>query len=310
MSTQLRIVSLLPSATEVAVALGLGDSLVGRSHECDFPAFVRDLPVCTATKLEKGLRSVEIDGRVQEIVRQGLSVYEVHADLLRSLKPDVILTQTQCAICAVTPADLEESLCDWAGREPTLVSLAPDTLGDVWDDFRHVARAVGRTAEAEAVIAGLKARLADIRSHARGRGAVPRVAAIEWFDPLMAAGNWVPELVACAGGDPLFVAPGEHSPWLDWGALVATDPDVIVLMPCGYQIPQSLNDIQAVIGDPRWQGLSAVRRGHVFVADGHHFFNRPGPRLVESAAILSEIFDVWARGGADSGAGWMRAPAG
>ncbi|WP_044334400.1 cobalamin-binding protein [Sphingomonas hengshuiensis] len=306
MTEALRIVSLLPSATEVAVALGLGDSLVGRSHECDFPRFVADLPVCTATKLEKGLRSVEIDRRVQEIVRQGLSVYEVHAELLRSLKPDVILTQTQCAICAVTPADLEESLCDWAGTAPALISLAPDTLGDVWDDFRHVAKAVGRVAEGEKVIAGLQARLAQIRTESRRRGAVPRVAAIEWFDPLMAAGNWVPELIACAGGDPLFVAPGEHSPWLDWGALVATDPDVIVMMPCGYQIPQSLADIQSVIGDPRWNGLSAVRKGHVFLADGHHFFNRPGPRLVESAAILAEIFDVWAQGGADSGEGWMR----
>ncbi len=306
MSALPRIVSLLPSATEIAVALGLGDALVGRSHECDFPHFVRDLPVCTATKLEKGLRSIEIDRRVQEIVRQGLSVYEVDAELLRRLKPDLILTQSQCAVCAVTPADLEESLCAWTGAAPQLLSLAPDTLGDVWNDFRAVGAAVDRMAEAERVLSRLAERMAAIGDAAGRRGSVPRVAAIEWFDPLMAAGNWVPELVSIAGGEPLFVSAGQHSPWLDWDVMVAAQPDVIVLMPCGYQIPQSRADIDAVAGDPRWAGMAAVQRGQVYVADGHHFFNRPGPRLVESAAILAEIFDAWHGSGAMAGTGWER----
>jgi iron complex transport system substrate-binding protein len=306
-STLPRVVSLLPSATEIAVALGLGEALVGRSHECDFPPFVRDLPVCTATKLEKGLRSIEIDRRVQEIVRQGLSVYEVHAELLRGLKPDLILTQSQCAVCAVTPADLEESLCAWTtGAAPQLLSLAPDTLGDVWGDVRAVGASSGRVREAEDLVSVLQRRMQALSERARLRGGVPRVAAIEWFDPLMAAGNWVPELVTAAGGDPLFVTAGQHSPWLDWDALVAADPDLIVLMPCGYQIPQSRADIDAVADDPRWSALSAVRRGQVYVADGHHFFNRPGPRLVESAQILSEIFDAWTGSGASSGRGWER----
>lgn len=306
MSTLPRVVSLLPSATEIAVALGLGEALVGRSHECDFPPFIRNLPVCTATKLEKGLRSIEIDRRVQEIVRQGLSVYEVHAELLRGLRPDLILTQTQCAVCAVTPADLEESLCAWTGAAPQLLSLAPDTLGDVWDDVRAVGASTGRGREAEDLVSALQGRMQALGERARLRGSVPRVAAIEWFDPLMAAGNWVPELVTLAGGDPLFVTAGQHSPWLDWNALVAADPDLIVLMPCGYQIPQSRADIDAVAGDPRWSALSAVAHGQVYVADGHHFFNRPGPRLVESAQILSEIFDAWTGSGASSGLGWER----
>ena len=206
MAARPRVVSLLPSATEIAVAVGLGDALVGRSHECDFPPFVADLPVCTATKLEKGLTSRQIEDRVQEIVRQGLSVYSVDAPLLRSLKPDVILTQSQCAVCAVTPADLVEALADWTGTAPILLSLAPDDLGDVWGDFRRVGEAVGAPQAAEAAVAQCQTRLEALRVPAAAPR--PRVAAVEWIDPLMAAGNWVPELIEIAGGTALFAAAG------------------------------------------------------------------------------------------------------
>lgn len=298
-----RVVSLLPSATEIAVAVGLGEGLVGRSHECDFPPFVQALPVCTSTKVEKGLTSLQIDDRVQEIVRQGLSVYAVDAPLLRSLRPDVILTQSQCAVCAVTPLDLEEALADWVGTAPTLLSLAPDTLDDVWGDLRRVGDAVGARAKADAAVERLQERLATLHRHAPAEAARPTVAAIEWIDPLMAAGNWVPELIDAAGGIPLFAEFGQHSPWLEWDALVAADPDVIVMMPCGYQIPQTLGDVSPLTGRPTWRDLSAVRRGRVFVADGHHFFNRPGPRLVESAQIIADVLDPDA---GDRGEGWCR----
>ncbi len=298
-----RVVSLLPSATEIAVAVGLGEELVGRSHECDFPPFVQALPVCTSTKLEKGLTSLQIDDRVQEIVRQGLSVYAVDAPLLRSLRPDVILTQSQCAVCAVTPLDLEEALADWVGAAPTLLSLAPDTLDDVWGDLRRVGDAVDARGKAEAAIERLQERLATLRGRTPAGAARPTVAAIEWIDPLMAAGNWVPELIDLAGGRPLFAAFGQHSPWLEWDALVAADPDVIVMMPCGYQIPQTLGDLPPLTGRPGWRSLSAVRSGRVFVADGHHFFNRPGPRLVESAQIIADVLDPAA---GDRGEGWCR----
>lgn len=300
-----RVVSLLPSATEIAVAVGVREGLLGRSHECDFPAFVAALPVCTSTKLEKGLTSLQIDDRVQEIVRQGLSVYAVDAPLLRSLKPDVILTQSQCAVCAVTPRDLEEALSDWVGTAPLLLSLAPDDLGDVWGDIRRVGAAVGAERVAEAEIARLQERIGALRERARVRAPRPTVAAIEWIDQLMAAGNWVPELIEIAGGTPLFAAAGQHSPWLDWDALVAADPDMIVMMPCGYQIPQTLADARALTGRPGWRDLSAVRHDRVFVADGHHFFNRPGPRLVESAQIIAETIEA-ASGTLRSGAGWRR----
>lgn len=304
MAAKPRVVSLLPSATEIAVAVGLGDCLVGRSHECDFPPFVGALPVCTSTKLEKGLTSRQIDDRVQEIVRQGLSVYAVDAELLRALKPDLILTQSQCAVCAVTPDDLVEALSDWTGTAPELLSLAPDTLDDVWGDFGRVGDAADARAQAYDVVEVLKARLRAIGDQA-GSGVRPTVAAIEWIEPLMAAGNWVPELIEAAGGEALFVAAGQHSPWLDWADLVAADPDYIVAMPCGYQLPQTLADLEPLVDRTGWSDLAAVRAGRVFAADGHHFFNRPGPRLVESAEIIAAILGTSHSGTVEAGRDWV-----
>lgn len=302
----LRIVSLLPSATEIAVALGLGGNLVGRSHECDFPEGVKTLPVCTSTRLEKGLRSAEIDRRVQEIVTQGLSMYEVDAELLRALKPDLILTQTACAVCAVTPRDLDTALANWMGKPPELISTAPDTLDDVWDDIRAVGAAAHGKRAAEPVVRALRTRLADLGEKQAAGAQKPGIAAIEWFDPLMVASNWIPELIGIAGGEALFARPGEHSDFLDWDDLVAGDPDLLILMPCGYQIPQSLADIGAVAGDPRWERIRAVRAGHVYIADGHHFFNRPGPRLVESAEIVAQIIGDWRGEDQAPSPHWMR----
>ncbi len=301
-----RIVSLLPSATEIAVAVGLGDCIVGRSHECDFPAFIGELPVCTSTKLEKGLTSRQIDDRVQEIVRQGLSVYAVDTELLRALKPDVILTQSQCAVCAVTPADLADALGDWTGTAPLLLSLAPDNLDDVWGDFGRVGDATGTRPQADRAVAELQDRLRALQATSEARADHPSVAAIEWIEPLMAAGNWVPELVSMAGGQPLFASAGQHSPWLDWDDLFATDPDYIIAMPCGYQLAQTLADLAPLTDRPGWSDLTAVRSGRVFAADGHHFFNRPGPRLVESAEIIADILGTRSNPGFVPGREWIK----
>lgn len=302
----LRIVSLLPSATEIVAAVGMTDNLVGRSHQCDFPAQVRHLPALSETKVNLDGTSRDIDRRVNEIIAEGVSVYRVDADLLRSLKPDVILTQTQCAICAVTPGDLEDALCEWTGMAPVLVSLEPNDLSDVWGDMRKVGQALGTEAMAEQAIAGLQGRLQAIRVTASRALYEPTVAAIEWIDPLMAGGNWMPELIEAAGGESLFATPGQHSPWLDWSALAAADPDVILLLPCGFTIAQSLADLPLLRARPEWAGLSAVRRGQVYVIDGHHYFNRPGPRLVESAEMIAEILhpDLFAFG--HEGTGWVR----
>ena len=284
MSDALRIVSLLPSATELAVALGLQNNLVGRSHECDFPPAVTALPICTSTKLEKGLSSQAIEDRVKAIVEKGLSVYDVDAALLKLLRPDVILTQAQCAVCAVTPADLEEALATWVGTPPKLVSLAPDDLADVFGDVHRVAVAAGVPERAPDAVARMKAGLGALPAAPRAR---PKMLAVEWMEPLMVAGNWVPELITAAGADPLLADPGTHSHWIEFGSIAAADPDIIALMPCGYQLAQTLPEARALLAQPCWQGLRAVRDGRVFAVDGHHLFNRPGPRLVESAEVLA-----------------------
>ncbi len=275
-----RVVSLLPSATEIAVALGLGEALVGRSHECDWPPEIERLPALTATKITKGMASADIDRTVKEIIERGLSAYSVDAQQLRALQPDIILTQTQCAVCAVTPRDLEEALADWTGAQPVLLSLAPDTLDDVWDDFGRAGEATAR--DAGRVVEGLKARLAAIPVSSEQ----PSVAAIEWVEPLMIAGNWIPELIEIAGGRPVLATPGQHSPFIAWEELRAADPDAIVAMPCGFQVPRTLEDMPLLEAMPGWAELRAVRERRVFVADGHHLYNRPGPRLVESAEAL------------------------
>jgi len=280
----LRIVSLLPSATEIAVALGLHDNLVGRSHECDFPPSVVALPVCTSTKLEKGLSSRAIEDRVKAIVEQGLSVYDVDAPLLRSLRPDVILTQAQCAVCAVTPADLEEALAAWVGTPPVLVSLAPNDLADVFGDLARVAQAAGVPERAAPAVARMREGLPQPCVPTAER---PRLLAVEWIEPLMVAGNWVPELVRAAGGEPVLSAPGVHSHWIEFDAVQAADPDIIAFMPCGYQLAQTLPEARALLAGPLWSNLRAVREGRVFAVDGHHLFNRPGPRLIESAEVLA-----------------------
>ncbi|WP_296597482.1 cobalamin-binding protein [Phenylobacterium sp.] len=301
-----RIVSLLPSATEIVAAVGMADHLVGRSHQCDFPVDVRRLPALSETKVRLDGTSRDIDRRVNEIIAQGVSVYRVDAERLRALKPDVILTQTQCAICAVTPGDLQDALCEWTGMAPTLVSLEPNDLGDVWGDVRKVGAALDAEGAAERAIVGLQGRLAAIRATADRAAYRPRVAAIEWIDPLMAGGNWMPELIEAAGGESLFAVAGQHSPWLDRAALAAADPDVILLLPCGFTIDQSLADLPLLTSRPEWARLSAVRRGQVYVIDGHHYFNRPGPRLVESAEMIAEILhpDLFAFG--HEGRGWVR----
>ncbi|WP_428027806.1 ABC transporter substrate-binding protein [Altererythrobacter sp.] len=283
-----RVVSLLPSATEIAVELGVGERLVGRSHECDFPPWVARLPVCTSTKLEKGLDSRAIEDRVRAIVTAGLSVYDVDADLLRSLEPDVILTQSQCAICAVTPADLEDALNAWVGTRPVLVSTAPDDLSDVFRDFATVGAAIGEEQAAEALIRRSMEGLAELAAPVPQDPPV-RMLAIEWIDPLMVAGNWVPELIAAAGVESLLANPGVHSHAIDTEAAYSSDPDIIVMMPCGYRIEQTLAESRPLLQREPWRSMRAVREGRAFAVDGHHLFNRPGPRLLQSARLLAAL---------------------
>lgn len=305
MSKSPRIISLLPSATEIVAALGFGDHLVGRSHECDFPLGVERLPICSSTKIPVQRTSYEIDGRVKEIVAEGLSVYRVDADRLRELRPDLILTQTQCAVCAVTPRDLEQALCTWTGAQPEIISLEPNNLDDVWNDMRRVGDALGVSTRAEGLIERLGKRLARICNKAQTGSSRPTVAAIEWLGPLMAGGNWMPDLIEIAGGRSLFAKAGEHSNWLEWSTLSEADPEVILLLPCGFKIAQTIRDLNLLTDNPAWANLRAAQQERVYLIDGHHYFNRPGPRLVESAEIVAEILhpELFAFG--HRGTGWI-----
>jgi iron complex transport system substrate-binding protein len=284
----LRVVSLIASATEVVWGLGRGGALVGRSHECDFPPEVAHLPALTAPKFKVEGTSAEIDARVRAIVREGLSVYRVDADALRDLDPDIILTQDHCEVCAVSLADVEAATCTWTGRPVEIVSLKPLSLADAYADMRRVAGALRAPAEGEALVRRVRERIAAVSAHVAGRPR-PRVAFIEWVEPLMAGGNWMPELIAAAGGDTLFGNAGKRSDWMQWADLAAADPDAIVVAPCGYDLARSLQELPLLEANPGWSQLTAVRTGRVYFADGNAYFNRPGPRLADTAEILAEM---------------------
>lgn len=301
-----RIVSLIASATEIACALGMEDCLVGRSHECDFPPSVQRLPVCTEPKFDVHGSSRQIDERVKSILLDATSVYRVHADVLKELRPDVILTQTQCEVCAVSARDVEGALCDWLGTRPRVVALAPNALADVWDDIQRVADALDVSARGQPLVRQLKARMDDIAAQARALPDKPTVACLEWLDPLMAAGNWMPELVEMAGGVNLFGTAGKHSPWLEWRELRQRDPEVIIALPCGFDLARTRAEMAVLQRHAVWTALRAVQTGRVFVTDGNQFFNRPGPRLVESLEILWEILHPVACRFGHEGTGWVR----
>lgn len=301
-----RIVSLISSATEIVHALGQLPHQVGRSHECDFPPEVAALPVCTKPTIDIHADSREIDRAVKDRVRNALSVYDVFDDVLERLQPTHIITQTQCEVCAVSLRDVERSVAMRLASKPQIVSLTPNSLADVWDDIRRVAVAVGIEAHGEAVIASLQARMCDITAKAQAAGVCPRVACIEWTEPLMAGGNWTPELIAMAGGVNLLGEAAKHSGYIAWEQVLASDPDVIIVAPCGFDIPRTRAEMHWLTERPEWRLMRAARSGRVYLADGNQYFNRPGPRLVETLRIMAEILHPEMFEPTFQGTGWDR----
>ncbi len=295
----MRILSLLASATEIVAELGCLEDLVGRSHECDYPPQVMNLPVVSTVQIALDVSSAEIDAQVKEVARQrvmpenpalkALSVYTIDIEKVQALRPDVILTQTQCEVCAVSERDVVQAIDQLTGLRPRVVSLAPYRLQDVWEDVIRVGRALDQEIKAQELVRGYQKRLVDLRTKAEAWRPKPTVAMLEWLDPLMAAGNWVPELVKDAGGRSVFGEIGQHSPWLTWEALCEADPDVIVLSPCGYDLKRTLQDVPLLQAHKEWNELQAVRSGRVYAIDGNAYLNRSGPRLVESAEILAHL---------------------
>jgi iron complex transport system substrate-binding protein len=295
---------MIASATEIVHALGLGPFQVGRSHECDFPASVMALPVVTRPRFDVHGTSQEIDARVRETLAEAGSVYEVLTDRLDPLEPTHILTQTQCKVCAVSLEDVERALSESMRSRPVVVALEPNSLEDIWDDIRRVATRCEVPERGVELVASLQARINAIA--ARAPKLLPRVACIEWQEPLMAAGNWVPELVEMLGAVNLFGAAGKHSPWMKFEDLQASDPDVILVMPCGYNLQQTRAEMHCLEDRPEWHELRAVAGKQAYLLDGNQYLNRPGPRVVESLLMLAEILYPEQFPPTLAGVGWER----
>ena len=295
----MRLVSLLASATEMIAELGCLDQLVGRSHECDYPPEVKALPVVSTVQIDVHTDSAQIDAQIKQLAQasiapqdaalKALSIYAIDVAQLQALRPDVIFTQTQCEVCAVSERDVMRAIEHLTGIQPRVVSLAPHRLSDVWEDVLHVGQALGRRERAEMLVQGYQRRLTHLSDVTAHLGTKPRVTVLEWLDPLMAAGNWTPELVTYAGGENVFGEIGQHSPWLSWDELRAADPDVLVLSPCGFTLERTMVDVALLRAHPLWQSLRAVRNGRVYAIDGNAYLNRSGPRLVESAELLGHV---------------------
>lgn len=282
----MRIVSLLPSATEIICALGLEDQLMGVTHECDFPASVRDLPKVTRTLIPADASSAEIDRLVRERLRTDRALYTLDLPVLEKLRPDLIVTQALCDVCAVAEDEVRAAACTLPGG-PRVIHLEPQTLSDVLACIRQVARAAGVERSAEELIATLTARVAAVATRTATLERRPRVALLEWLDPPFSCGHWSPELVRLAGGIEGLGEEGRPSRTLCWVEVLAWEPEVVLIACCGLSVERTLADLPPLWRIPSWGNIPALRAGRVYVTDGSHYFSRPGPRLVDSLEILA-----------------------
>lgn len=280
----MRIASLVPAGTEIACALGLTEELVAVTHDCDFPLAVRSLPRLTSSMIPPGATSAEIDHLVRSAGERGESTFHIDATALRAAHPDVILGQTICRVCAVTLDQLPSDI----GPAPRTVPLTGESIEGVFDDIRRVAAELGVADRGERVVAELRRRLDAVATQVAGRHR-PRVACIEWLDPLFQGGHWVPEQVGIAGGLDVLGDPGRRGAVIEWRDVLAACPDVLVLMPCGFDARRALEESAAVTGRSGFADLPAARSGRVFATNGSAYFSRPGPRLVDGVEILAAV---------------------
>jgi iron complex transport system substrate-binding protein len=286
----MRIVSLLPSATEMICALGLEDQLVGVTHECDFPAFVRGLPKVTNTLIPTDAPSAEIDRLVRQRLETTRALYTLNLPMLEELRPDLIVTQALCDVCAVAEEEVQAAACSLPGS-PRVINLEPQTLSQVFGAIRQVAVAAGVSPKGEEVVEGLAARVAGVVARTIALRSRPRVALLEWLDPPFSCGHWSPELVRLAGGVEGLGQEGSPSRTLRWDEVIGWQPEVVFIACCGFDVARTLDDVGLLQRVPGWQDLLAVRLGQVYVTDGSHYFSRPGPRLVDSLEILAHTLD-------------------
>ena len=290
----MRIVSLLPAATEWICEFEGAADLVGRSHECDFPSAIQDRPVVTAPTYDAEGDSAAIDNAVQAQVQEGLSLYDVDLERLRDLDPDLIVTQDQCDVCAVSRTELEDHLAEWSGTEPTVFSMQPETLKQVLDEALRLGKAMDRLETAMQVLANIETGLRGLRDEIgvdrrTNPQSLPSVVSIEWLEPLMVAGHWMPDVVEMAGGHPLLGTAGEPTRRVEWEAIREADPDVIVCMPCGFTIEETRRDLHYLTERDGWDSLTAVQEGRVALLDGNAYYNRPGARLYRAIEVLATV---------------------
>ena len=285
----MRICSLLPGATEIAFALGLGDNVVGVTHECDYPVEAQHKPVVLRSLIDSNqMTSIEIDRWVTGRLGNNQGLYVIDEERLREAAPDVILTQGLCDVCAIDYNEVVNASATLANK-PKIVSLTPHCLTDVLNDVARVGEATGQRLKAEQVIHDLEQRISAVRKRTARLPTRPRVACLEWFDPIYAAGHWVPEMVEIAGGQDVLGRRSEPSAKIDWKKVVELAPDVIVLMPCGFDMPRTLREASALNQLEGWDDLPAVKARRVFAVNGHAFFSRPGPRLIDGLELLAHI---------------------
>jgi len=292
----LRIASLVPSATEIVCALGAAPQLVARSHACDFPPEIGAVPVVTRARVACA-SSLAIDREVRELAARGEPLFEIDADALEALAPDVVIAQVQCAVCAVGPEDVERALAFRSAAQARIVALEGATLDGMFEDARRIGSALGLDERARELVNEWTQRVSDVGERPRAR-VRPRVACIEWLEPLMIAGNWVPELLALAGADPLFVRPGAPSAETSPRELADADPDLVLLAPCGFELARTQRELVSLGARSPIAGLRALREGRAFALDGRASFDRPGPRLLDALDLAAAL----ARGDAVHGA--------
>jgi iron complex transport system substrate-binding protein len=284
-----RVASLLPSATEMVHFCGAADALVGVTHECDYPTGVEKLPRVTSSKIDGHvMTSAEIDAAIAEHLTDSGSIYSLDAKLLDELAPDLIITQGLCEVCAVS-MDLVREAAAGLKNEPEVLSLNPTSLRGVFEDAVRIGEALDRGTETRAKVAALEKRLARVEE-AVAELPRPRIGCIEWLDPPFSAGHWVPEMVRIAGGEDIFAKPGEPSARLAWEELFEAAPEVLVLMPCGFDVQRTVEEARRVLPRlPGWNELPAVGEGRVWAVDANSYFSRPAPRLVDGVEILASI---------------------
>ncbi len=290
MKNDLRIVSLISSSTEILCKLGLESQIVGISHECDYPESIKTLPVCSAPKLNPNQFGKDIHDDVQRLIKQGLSIYDIKTDVLEKLAPDLIVTQDQCQVCAVSLSDVEKAVCHLTQHPAKICTLVPHTLEDIAEDFLRIGEATGKTQEAKSLKTEFWIHLNQINAKVGTHGKYrPRVLCIEWLDPLIIAGSWLPEITRLAGCDPLLVT--EQGPFktVTWQEARECNPDFVLIFPCGYGIEKTMDEIKKTSIKSELLKFSATQNGRTFVCDGNNYFNRPGPRISDTCEMIARL---------------------